>query len=252
MIETYYIGAYWGPRRETIEECTRRAAEFFHNLADCDESLTRWYRGGDSREDALTRPFQASPTHLRHLLLEGRSRTDFGREVMDDLGFALALWSGGADGESVNLNIRCGSYAVRPGINSVVIDLPYEGSTAARLLNPRTARTILENTAHVWQPDWAVLGSNAYDDLVPRAKGKGPRMGWMIYLSRERGDVPPLPGFDLTEVDDHGTLIITTDNRFTADDPLHGAAAAELREKLEDVGLLGPLGAVSREVSRVA
>jgi hypothetical protein len=42
-------------------------------------------------------------------------------------------------------------------------------------------------------------------------------------------------------VEDKGTLIILTPERFTAFDPKHGAMAARVHELLDRVGLLRPL-----------
>ena len=46
MQDKYYVGAYWGPRKETALECARRAELFFHMLARCDPSFAQWYRAG--------------------------------------------------------------------------------------------------------------------------------------------------------------------------------------------------------------
>ncbi|MFY0570958.1 Imm52 family immunity protein [Archangium lansingense] len=45
MQDKYYVGAYWGPRKETALECARRAEFFLHRLARCDPSFAQWYRG---------------------------------------------------------------------------------------------------------------------------------------------------------------------------------------------------------------
>ncbi|RKG91289.1 hypothetical protein D7V97_41915, partial [Corallococcus sp. CA053C] len=40
--ETYSAGAYWGPRRESPEECARRAETFLNLLAACAPLLANW------------------------------------------------------------------------------------------------------------------------------------------------------------------------------------------------------------------
>ena len=46
MLEWPYVGAYWGPRKETALECARRAEFFFRLLSPCDATFAQWYRGG--------------------------------------------------------------------------------------------------------------------------------------------------------------------------------------------------------------
>ena len=64
-------------------------------------------------------------------------------------------------------------------------------------------------------------------------------MGWLMYFSRRRGEIPALPPLVRVEpVDDKGTLIILTPERFTVDDPAHVALADAVRTLLERAGLL--------------
>ena len=89
--EGYYVGAYWGPRKETALECARRAELFFHMLARCDPSFPHWYHAGRGfpRElpGWLLRP---EVGELEKFFLKGRSRTDVGKVVIEDLGYPVA------------------------------------------------------------------------------------------------------------------------------------------------------------------
>lgn len=61
---------------------------------------------------------------------------------------------------------------------------------------------------------------------------------------RRRGPVPPLPApVRIEPVEDQGTLIILTPERFTARSPEHVALAARVRELLDRAGLLSSLQA---------
>jgi hypothetical protein len=78
----------------------------------------------------------------------------------------------------------------------------------------------------------AHLSMSAKDDIY---------LGWMTYLSCQRGRVPPLPAPVRTEpVVDRGTLILLTPERFTVANPEHVALARRVRALLEPTGLLGP------------
>ncbi len=73
---------------------------------------------------------------------------------------------------------------------------------------------------------------------VPRS----PYVGWVTYLARHRGTVPPLPApVRIEPVEGKGTLIVLTPERFTASNPEHVALAERVRELLDRAGLLKPL-----------
>src|SRR5947209_17211529 len=119
MIVSYYIGAYWGIRKETLEECTHRLAGFLMCLAECDPCFAHWFKKGASRKEALTHEINPNIATLQTLLLAGRNRTDIGHKVIEELGFRVGLWNGARnDAETTSLSIHCGSYAPRPGFNS--------------------------------------------------------------------------------------------------------------------------------------
>jgi len=63
-----------------------------------------------------------------------------------------------------------------------------------------------------------------------------------MYLSARRGTVPPLPSpVSIELVEDKGTLIILTPERFTAANPEHVALAERVGEVLDRAGLLKPV-----------
>lgn len=66
-------------------------------------------------------------------------------------------------------------------------------------------------------------------------------VGWVTYLSRRRGTVPPLPApVRVQPVEELGTLITLTPERFTVDNPAHVELASQVRQLLDQAGLLGP------------
>ncbi len=48
-METYYAGAYWGPRKESPEECARRMEVMLAALSKSDPSFTRWFKPATQR-----------------------------------------------------------------------------------------------------------------------------------------------------------------------------------------------------------
>ena len=243
MIESYYLGAYWGIRKESVEECAHRLAGFLQCLTECDPSFAHWFKKGESRKEALSFEINAGIATLQTLLLAGQHRADIGQKIMENLGFLIGLWNGASnDAESAGLMIQCGSYAPRPGFNFCVINLPYGEIERERLLCVPVLEAVTKCVVSAWDPDWSVITSRQYQDKVPLPPSNAPRMGWMLYLSSRRGEVPPLPSSTtVAQLGKQGTLVITTQERFTASNPSHVETANEIAKILAQAGLLGPL-----------
>jgi hypothetical protein len=65
-----------------------------------------------------------------------------------------------------------------------------------------------------------------------------------MYLSRQRGEVPPLPEpVRIEPVEDKGSLVILTPERFTVSNPAHVALADQVRDLLDRAGLKQKTGA---------
>jgi hypothetical protein len=243
MTESYYLGAYWGIRKELVKPCAHRLAGFMICLAECDPCFTRWFKLGQSRQEALKDEIKPDVATQQSLLLAERNRTDIGHKIIEDLGFLIGLWNGSSnDAESAGLMIRCGSYAPHPGFNSCVINLPYGETVRERLLHVPVLKTVMECVVSAWDPDWSVITSRQYQDMVPFPPSNSPRIGWILYLSSRRGEVPPLPSSTtVVRLEKQGTLVITTQERFTASKPSHVETENQIAKILAQARLLGPL-----------
>ena len=233
--ETYYAGAYWGPREESSEECARRLKTFLALLPDVDPSFARWFRQGRSQKESLSRPVETSPEALEKLVRRGKDR------VRKDLGHSVWVWNGVLDEyDDSGLQIHCGSRSEAVS-NVCVVKLPYRGPNAERVLTAPVLKNLVRSMAVAWEPNWAVAMSRTHRDIIDEHGRADAWVGWVTYLSRERGQVPPLPApVRLEPVEDRGTLIVLTPERFTADNPEHVALSLRVRELLERAGLLGP------------
>ncbi|ADO71466.1 uncharacterized protein STAUR_3678 [Stigmatella aurantiaca DW4/3-1] len=86
-----------------------------------------------------------------------------------------------------------------------------------------------------------MVSTNLTLNLIPKPHENGARVGWMTYISRRRGTVPPPPApVRIQPVGSLGMLIILTPERFTASDPGHIALGQRVRELLERANLLQP------------
>jgi len=243
MIESYYIGAYWGIRQESVEQCAHRLANFIQCLTECDSCFATWYKTGESRKKAFTFEVNSDIATLKALLLSGQHHTDFGQKIMENLGFLISLWNGASnDEESAGLMIQCGSYAPRPGFNFCEIKMPYGETESQRLLRVPVLMALMKCVVSAWDPNWSVITSRQYQDMVPPRPSNAPRMGWLLYLSSRRGKVPSLTlPSRVVSIGTQGSMVITTDERFTANNPRHIELAKQVTEELDRSGLLGPL-----------
>ncbi|WP_164021318.1 immunity 52 family protein [Pyxidicoccus trucidator] len=241
MNETYYAGTYWGPRKESPEECARRMEIFLANLRDVDPAFASWCQPGKSRKDALKRPIEPNRAGLAKLMLRGKDR------VFEDLGFRFSAWNGVDDDyDATGFDVHCGGYtdAVR---NTCVFTLPGRGPLADRVLTASVLAGLLRASAVAWEPHWGVAASHAHGKLIDARSVKGaPRIGWVMYLANHCGAVPPLPApVRIEPVADRGTLIVLTSERFTATNPEHAALAERVWELLDRAGLLKPVQPVT-------
>ncbi|WP_163787318.1 Imm52 family immunity protein [Myxococcus vastator] len=90
----------------------------------------------------------------------------------------------------------------------------------------------------------AVAMSSAHLQLVDTGDPAALRIGWVTYIARQRGKVPPLPApVRIEPVDDEGALIVLTSERFTASNPDHVASAERVTELLDRAGLVRSVAA---------
>jgi hypothetical protein len=236
MQEMYYVGAYWGVRKETALECAQRAELFFHLLARCDPSFAQWYRAGRR----IPRELPGCPVHpdakeWEKLFLRGRSRTDYG-DVIEDLGFREHVWN--AKKEHTRLHLHCGAYSPWGAGNNCLLYPPTKGPVTERLLRAPVLAEVLTCMVTAWDPDFAVATSDPMRDLVQK-QGREVDVGWLTYLSCRLGTVPPLPApVRIEPVDSLGWLLILSPERMTASNPEHVALVVHVRELLHRAGLL--------------
>ncbi|HLL00511.1 MAG TPA: immunity 52 family protein [Myxococcaceae bacterium] len=231
MKETYYAGSYWLARPESAEVCAYRAERFFHLLGRCDPAWACWYETAGSFEEARRRQFTPDAANFKKLFAQEKNH--FGDR------FSFGLWTGETPQETSGVDGRCGSSSHR--LSSTCVLRPYkEGPLGDRLLTAPVMAEVLRCMALAWDPEWGVVASHQYDGLFSeKVMHTGTFVGWVMYFSRLRGTVPPLPApVRIEPVEDQGTLVLLTPERFTATNPEHVALAARVHELLDRAGLL--------------
>ncbi len=231
MIETYYTGSYWLARAESAEACARRAEHFFDLLARCDPAWTCWYQTAGSFEEARQRQFTTDAVSFQKLFAQKEHR------IGD--GFSFSLWTGDTLEETSGVDGNCGSSSVRVASTCVLRPVA-EGPPSERMLTPSVMAEVLRAMAMAWDPEWGVATSEPHrDGVVKGFPHAGTFVGWVMYFSRLRGTVPPLPApVRIEPVEDKGSLVILTPERFTASNPEHISLAAHVHELLDRAGLL--------------
>lgn len=243
MIETYYAAVYWGARQEPAEACGKRAQIFFEKMTRCSPSFARWFGPPISRKKA-PEPLDLSAPALERMFSQDRVRND-GGGIIEDLGFRLSadngMWPGTRQREFSRIGIKCGGYADSMGPNSCVLNLPSAGEAREQVIRASMLASVLRAMVVAWEPEWGVVTSHAHLELLPRPAIVGTFIGWLMYLPRQLGPVPPLPPPVRVEpMEDKGSLVILTPERFTASNPEHVALAARVHEVLSKAGLLKP------------
>ena len=237
MLEDYYVGAYWGPRKETALECARRAELFFHMLARCDPTFVQWYRGGRGASRELPgHPVRPEATEWEQLFLRGMNRTDATKKVIEELGFSEYVWN--AKKERTRVELHCGEYSPWGAGNTCLISPPDEGPVRDRILSAPVLAEVLTSVATAWDPDFAMASSTEMVRLVKKRK-REVRVGWLTYLSRRLGKLPPLPApVRIEPVGTLGWLLVLSPEPMTASNPEHMAFTARIRELLDRAGLI--------------
>ncbi|WP_376760877.1 immunity 52 family protein [Archangium violaceum] len=233
MCETYYAAAYWGCRPESALECARHAETFFRLLSTCHPDYSRWYEKHTSRKRALQ--LQIEPTYDTFARLFGK------KEYEDEEGgVSFDAWTGHVpvNQEGGMVMLRCGTPAEAVP-NSSLLYFPSPGPGLERLLTLPVLTGVMRAMVLAWEPDWAVSVSGDFRDALSQQGSVGTFVGWLTYLSRRRGEIPPLPEPVRVEpVEDKGSLIILGPEPLSAANPEHVALGHRVQQMLAPHGLL--------------
>ncbi len=235
MRESYGIKAYWGHRSESAAECAQRAETFFRLLAECHPSLAHWYEKSSSARKALRLGFE--PTRETFLRFFGRKKYQLGSD-----GFAFGAWTGHQEeDQGGTMTLHCGTKA-EFSPNFLWLLFPKEAPGQERVLRDPVVASIMRAMAVAWEPDWALATADGLWEQLSGGSRLGCFLGWMTYLSRERGEVPALPAPVRVEpIGDKGTLVTLTPERLSPSNPEHVAHAWRIQTLLEERGLLRPV-----------
>jgi len=105
-------------------------------------------------------------------------------------------------------------------------------------VNVPSLSAILTSMATAWEPDFAVATSTEMSRLVEKPRWEV-RVGWLTYLSKRLGSLPPLPApVRIEPVGELGWLLILSSEPMSASNPEHVSFTARIRELLDRAGLI--------------
>ena len=136
------------------------------------------------------------------------------------------------------LHLTCGGYSPWGGPNVCLLELDKKGALRERLLHAPVLAEVLTCMATAWDPDFAVATSSEMAGVVQERKSEV-RVGWVTYLARRLGTVPPLPApVRIEPVGALGWLLLLSPEPMTASNPEHVALTSRVRELLDRAGLI--------------
>lgn len=178
MIESFYIGAYWGSRAEPLSQVRNKILQTLQKLAEIDEQFSNWCEGGNSIEEALENRVVLNNETIERLCLERVRKGELDKNGLAKMGFLFAIGSEHPDDESSIITFTVGAALTSPHLsNSCVLTLPVEGAARERLLQVEKAKKIIVVLVEIWNPDYATLTSHQLRDKLNAAN----KVGWITY-----------------------------------------------------------------------
>ena len=141
---------YWGPREETLTECSEKIALTI--------SVLRKY-GITEFVDPKSTKIDFGSVEISDLLKV--NKTDIGKRPIKELGWSMRLRNGPRSKIAFTLSIQCGGYSKHVG-NSVVLLLPSQGELSI-VDDPKRCESLFDHLVPVWEPDQAIITDGEFD-----------------------------------------------------------------------------------------
>ncbi|WP_428263663.1 Imm52 family immunity protein [Haliangium sp.] len=212
--------AYWGSRKESIEQCTERLTRFMTQIGRLSPHLRDWH------EDS--RLIEKTPERLRRLLEEGRNRDETPqRRILANLGFRIFfLWAGDhPDGDIAIMTVHCGAYGEYCSVNNAILR-----SLPESWLDVDLAVELMRVMVTCWSPAHAAVCS---PDALAAVGGQAeiPVVDWVFYHRLQRtGELSP-PSRVAFELDG-GECIVVQDSPIRPESPEDRARVLALSRQL--------------------
>jgi hypothetical protein len=176
MTDSFYLGAYWGGRAESLKEIVNKTLQTLQRIGDIDEQFDNWYEGGMTRKEAVDGRVVLNEKSIERLCLLKVKKRELDKDGFAKMGFLFSLWTGHKDEESSSITFNVG---VENNLltNSCVIKMPFIGLAKERLLSLEKAKALLSMLVELWNPDNAVLSSYYLNEQIKAIN----KVGWITF-----------------------------------------------------------------------
>lgn len=162
----YFIGVYWGPRKEPRLACAARLSTFLTALTTNEYGFIRWMRKGKVQGGQAVQTTEATIAKL----LRTNNR-DVGGEAIAELGFSFSVWSQSNSGIVVSLSATCGAFSPRIS-NSLVVSFDPSADPTMDLL-----REIFTKAVETFDPELGVVSTmDALATVTPEPAWNAPSL----------------------------------------------------------------------------
>jgi len=182
MIDTFIVGAYWGPRAEPLPTVTEKTVATLKKIAYIDEQFANWYQLANSKKKALENKISCTNDNITSLYKKELTKTDVIENGFTQMSFSLSVWSGHENSEAGKISFWVGRDLKSIG-NRCLINIPPEGEAQRRLLKIDKAKQLITVLVEEWNPDYAVLTSGTLRDRL----GVLNEIGWVTYRKEING-----------------------------------------------------------------
>ncbi|MFT3949962.1 MAG: hypothetical protein QM763_23555 [Agriterribacter sp.] len=149
MIDSYFLGMYWGVRQENLEVCSTKLYNTFYFLKEFDVSFKEWYKTNKPRKGQIVGPIASDLQSLKSLLIKGQNLNDLGG-ILEDLGYLVHVKSCKDYSKAHILSISCGSYFKQVS-NSVTLNIG-GNENYKNLMNVEVLKKLFFGLADIWHP----------------------------------------------------------------------------------------------------
>jgi hypothetical protein len=153
MLQNYFIGLYWGPRKEDLNVCVEKVYNTIIYLSQTDDSFKLWYRTAKPKKGTLLAPIDINKLSIEKLFLNAQIYNDIG-DLEEDLGYLFSLKSEVNYKISHVLSITCGSYHHRL---TNCVNLEILGENIKNKMKIEDIKNIYIRLIEIWQPDESIL-----------------------------------------------------------------------------------------------
>ncbi len=157
MKHSFFIGAYWGARKESLEVCTEKLHNMFAFLQKVDSSFQYWYKTEKPKKGQPVEPIILSKNAIINLLAASLNYNDDGI-LNEDLGYTVHLKSGKDFSKAHVLSVTCGCYhKLIP--NSVTLNIG-KNERHEHLTDKTALKDIYTAIVSIWNPNNGVIRCN--------------------------------------------------------------------------------------------